>query len=179
MSPIETKAPAQDDSDDEVVVRPPGPNYMTPQCFSALCAERDLLRKVERPRVVQDVADAAAMGDRSENAEYIYGKRRLREIDSRVRFLDGRLDKAQVIDPAKTARRDRVLFGATVVVEGDAGEKKRWTLVGEDEVDAGAGRISHRSPIGAALLGKGCDDEVSVITPAGVRNYAILEIHYP
>lgn len=176
MSPTDHDATGDDD---EVVARPAGPNYMTPQCYAALCSERDQLRKVERPRVVQEVADAAAMGDRSENAEYIYGKRRLREIDRRVRFLDGRLAAAQVIDPAQTARRDRVLFGATVVVEGDSGETKRWTLVGEDEVDAAAGRISHRSPIGAALLGKGRDDEVRVATPAGVRNYAILEIYYP
>lgn len=167
------------DEDDEVVARPSGPNYMTPQCFAAMCAERDQLRKVERPRVVQEVADAAAMGDRSENAEYIYGKRRLREIDRRVRFLDSRLDRAQVIDPSRPARRDRVLFGASVVVEADSGERRRWTLVGEDEVDASAGRISHRSPIGAALIGKACDDEVSVTTPAGVRNYLIVEIHYP
>ena len=178
-SPLAGTEPTGPEDDDDVRVLPHGPNYMTPQCFSALHAERDQLRKEERPRVVHEVAEAAAMGDRSENAEYIYGKRRLREIDSRVRFLDGRLDKAQVIDPAKTTKRDRVYFGATVVVEGETGDRRRWTLVGEDEVQAGAGRISYRSPIGAALLGRGVDDEVSVRTPSGIRSYCIAEITYP
>ncbi len=167
------------EEDEDAKPLPAGPNYMTPQCHSRLFAERDQLRRVERPRVVHEVAEAAAMGDRSENAEYIYGKKRLREIDSRVRFLDGRLDKAQVIDPAQTTRRDRVFFGATVVAESESGEQRRWTLVGEDEVEAAAGRISYRSPIGAALLGKGVQEEVNVRTPAGVRSYCILEIEYP
>lgn len=169
----------QVDDDDEVKPLAAGPNYMTPECFSRLFAEREQLRKVERPRVVHEVAEAAAMGDRSENAEYIYGKKRLREIDGRVRFLDGRLDKAQVVDPAKTARRDRVFFGATVVAEDEAGAQRRWTLVGEDEVQAAEGRISYHSPIGAALLGKAVQDELSVKTPAGIRSYCILEIQYP
>lgn len=167
------------EDEEEAKPLPAGPNYMTPECFARLYGERDQLRKVERPRVVHEVAEAAAMGDRSENAEYIYGKKRLREIDSRVRFLDGRLDRAQVIDPAKTTRRDKIFFGATVVAEEDSGERRRWTLVGEDEVQAAAGRISYRSPIGAALLGKGVQDEVNVRTPAGIRSYCILEIGYP
>lgn len=169
----------QFEDEEDVKPLPAGPNYMTPHCFSKLFAEREQLRRVERPRVVHEVAEAAAMGDRSENAEYIYGKKRLREIDGRVRFLEARLDKAQVIDPAKTTQRNKVFFGATVVAQSEAGELRRWTLIGEDEVDAAVGRISYRSPIGAALLGKAVDDEVSVRTPAGIRSYCIVEIEYP
>lgn len=134
--------------------------------------------KRERPRVVQEVAEAAAQGDRSENAEYIYGKKRLREIDRRVRFLEQRLDAALVVDPRQQSRRDRIYFGATVQVENEDAEVKRWTLVGEDETDAQTGRISHRSPIGQALLGKGLDDEIKVRTPGGERVYVVIDIQY-
>jgi transcription elongation factor GreB len=154
------------------------PNYITPAGLQRLRAEVDHLVKVERPRVVNEVADAAAMGDRSENAEYIYGKRKLREIDRRLRFLTQRVDAAVPVDPGSPQRRDRVYFGATVVLEDEAGATRTWTLVGEDEVDASAGLISHRSPVGAALLGKQVDDEVKVQTPAGPRLFTIAAIRY-
>ena len=158
--------------------KPQIPNYITPEGHQRLWQEHSHLVKRERPRVVQDVAEAAAQGDRSENAEYIYGKKRLREIDRRVRFLEQRLDAAQIVDPRQQTRLDRVFFGATVQVEDEAGERKTWMIVGEDETDAGTGRISHRSPIGQALLGKGLDDEIKVRTPGGERLYVVAGITY-
>ncbi len=154
------------------------PNYITPEGHQRLWQEHSHLVRRERPRVVQEVAEAAAQGDRSENAEYIYGKKRLREIDRRVRFLEQRLDAAQVVDPRQQTRRDRVFFAATVQVEDETGERKTWMLVGEDETDAELGKISHRSPIGQALLGKGLDDEIKVRTPGGERVYVIVDIRY-
>lgn len=156
----------------------PLPNYMTAEGLTRLRQEHSHLVKRERPRVVQEVAEAAAQGDRSENAEYIYGKKRLREIDRRLRFLEQRLDAAVVVDPALQQRRDRVFFGARVAVADEEGAERVWTIVGEDETDAASGRISHRSPIGQALLGKGLDDEVKVRTPAGERVYVVLDIAY-
>ena len=156
----------------------PIPNYITPEGHERLRAEHSHLVKRERPRVVQEVAEAAAQGDRSENAEYIYGKKRLREIDRRVRFLEQRLDAALIVDPRQQSRRDRVFFGATVDVEDEVGGTKRWTIVGEDETDAERGHISHRSPIGQALLGKGLDDEIKVRTPGGERIYVVVAIAY-
>ncbi len=158
--------------------KPPVPNYVTPAGHLKLVQEHSHLVKRERPRVVQEVAEAAAQGDRSENAEYIYGKKRLREIDRRVRFLEQRLDAAQIVDPKAQTRRDRVFFGATVQVEDEVGLPRTWTIVGEDETDADTGRISHRSPIGQALLGKGLDDEIKVRTPGGERVYLICAIAY-
>jgi transcription elongation factor GreB len=157
---------------------PDTPNYITPTGLARLRAEYDHLRKVARPTVVQEVADAAAMGDRSENAEYIYGKKRLREIDRRLRFLQQRIDAAVVVDPAGQRNPDRVFFGATVVLEDEQGQAKTLHIVGEDEIDAEAGRISHRSPIGAALLGKYVNDEVKVVTPQGFRTLAVVRVSY-
>lgn len=154
------------------------PNYITPQGHAKLLEEHRFLVRRERPRVVQEVADAAAQGDRSENAEYIYGKKRLREIDRRVRFLEGRLDAALVVNPAAQERRDKVYFGATVTVEADDGQRKIWKLVGEDETDAAQGHISHRSPMGQALLGKMLDDEVKARTPLGEKIYVLIAVSY-
>jgi transcription elongation factor GreB len=135
--------------------------------------------KVTRPQVVDEVAAAAAMGDRSENAEYIYGKKRLREIDRRLRFLNQRLDAAVVVDPQRAARKDKVYFGATVTVEDDAnGSLATWQLIGEDEIDAGNGKISHKSPMGLALLGKMVGDEVTVRAPGGKRLLVVVAIAY-
>ena len=156
----------------------PIPNYITPEGHQRLWQEHSHLVKRERPRVVQEVAEAAAQGDRSENAEYIYGKKRLREIDRRVRFLEQRLDAAQIVDARQQTRRDRVFFGATVQVEDEHGETKQWMLVGEDETDAPTARISHRSPMGQALLGNGLDDEIKVQTPGGERVYVVVDIQY-
>ncbi len=158
--------------------KPAGPNYITPEGHERLRLEHSQLVKRERPRVVQEVAEAAAQGDRSENAEYIYGKKRLREIDRRVRFLEQRLDAAQIVDPRQQTRRDRVFFAARVQVEDESGAAHSWQIVGEDETDAELGKISHRSPIGQALLGKGLDDEIKVRTPGGERIYVITDISY-
>ena len=153
------------------------PQYMTPAGHTALIEELARLGQ-ERTRVVQGVADAAAEGDRSENAEYIYGKKkRLREIDKKMRFLKKALDAAVVVDP-KADRGDRVFFGATLVLEDDDGALVTYQLVGEHETDAGRGRISYRSPVGAALMRKNLDDEVRVQTPGGTRTLTIAEIRY-
>jgi transcription elongation factor GreB len=153
------------------------PNYITPAGYKRLVDELVHLRTVARPKVVQEVSDAAAQGDRSENAEYIYGKRKLREIDRRMRFLGKRIDAAVVVDPAEK-RGPKVFFGATVVLEDDDGAELEWQLVGEDEIDGAHRRISWRSPIGAALLGKKDGDEVRVQTPAGPRSFTIVEVRY-
>src|SRR5262245_40320248 len=137
------------------------PNYITPAGFKRLADELSRLRSVERPKVVQEVSDAAAQGDRSENAEYIYGKRKLREIDRRMRWLGKRIDAAVIVDPGQK-RGDKVFFGATVVLEDEDGREETYQLVGEDEIEPARRRISWRSPIGTALLGKRLDDEIRV-----------------
>jgi transcription elongation factor GreB len=156
-----------------------GLNYISPQGLAKLQAERHQLHRVERPRVVGEVADAAAMGDRSENAEYIYGKRRLREIDRRMRFLQQRIDAAVVVAPDRDIDRERVAFGALVTLEAEDGAVRRWQIVGEDEVDLSHGKISLYSPIGAGLIGKRLGDEVTIRTPAGPRDLIVLAITWP
>lgn len=153
------------------------PLYMTPQGVAVLRAEYERLGGEERPRVVQGVTDAAAEGDRSENAEYIYGKKRLREIDRRMRFLRKILEDAVIVDPS-VDRGDTVYFGATVLLETEDGETMQVQIVGEHETDAARGRISYRSPIGAALLRKSVDDEIQVTTPKGKRLFTIAEVAY-
>jgi transcription elongation factor GreB len=153
------------------------PAYITPSGARKLSEELARLRSVERPRIVQEVADAAAQGDRSENAEYIYGKKKLREIDRRMHFLTKRLEKAVVVDPAEQ-RGDKVFFGATVEVEEESGERRCYQIVGEDEIDSATGRISWRSPVGRALLGKRPGDVVIVRRPAGETEIEILSVRY-
>lgn len=155
------------------------PNYITPAGFARLVDELDHLVKVERPRVVQEVQDAAAQGDRSENAEYIYGKKRLREIDRRLRFLGARLKHVAVVDPAQGAGRAQVFFGATVDVEDEDGAVATWQIVGEDEVDPAAGRVSWKSPIGRSLLKKRAGDEAQYVRPDGARvEVTVLAVRY-
>ena len=153
------------------------PNYITPAGFKRLADELNRLRSVDRPKIVQEVSDAAAQGDRSENAEYIYGKRKLREIDRRMRWLGKRIDAAVVVDPAQK-RGEKIFFGATVVLEDDDGKTEQYQLVGEDEIEPSRGRISWRSPIGTALLGRKLDDEVRVIVPSGVRTFVVTDVRY-
>jgi len=152
-------------------------NYITPGGFKRLTDELGRLRTVERPKVVQEVSDAAAQGDRSENAEYIYGKRKLREIDRRMRWLGQRIDAAVVVDPGEQ-RGDKIFFGATVVLEDEDGDAETYQLVGEDEIEPARKRISWRSPIGTALLGKRPDDDVRVTTPSGVKRFTVLDVRY-
>jgi transcription elongation factor GreB len=153
------------------------PNYITPEGARRLSEELGRLRSVERPRVVQEVSDAAAQGDRSENAEYIYGKKKLREIDRRMRYLTKRLESAVVVDP-KEERGDKIFFGATVEVEDEDGKRRSYRIVGEDEIDSKGGSISWKSPIGRALLGKKIGDVVTVQRPAGDLELEIVGVRY-
>jgi transcription elongation factor GreB len=152
-------------------------NYITPDGYKRLVDELTELAVVERPRVVREVSDAAAEGDRSENAAYIYGKRRLREIDRRLGFLKRRLEFVQVVK-ADESRRDRVFFGAWVEVEDDEGDSHVYQIVGVDEVEAENGRISWKSPIGHALIGKQLDESFVVKWHAGQRELTIVDIRY-
>jgi transcription elongation factor GreB len=153
------------------------PNYITPEGARRLDEELIRLRTVERPKTVREVADAAAQGDRSENAEYIYGKKRLREIDRRLNFLAKRLDKAVLVDP-REQRGDKAFFGATVEVEDESGARRTYVLVGEDETDSATGRISWRSPVGRALLGKRAGEVVVVNRPAGAVELEVVSVRY-
>jgi transcription elongation factor GreB len=150
---------------------------ITPEGYRRFQKELESLWHGERPRVVQEVADAAAHGDRSENAEYIYGKKRLREIDRRIRYLSGLLENLQIVEPTSMAC-DKVKFGATVEYEDEDGNRRRYQLVGEDEVDAKQGRISAKSPIGRAILGKKVGDVVTIKRPAGDVDAEVLQILY-
>jgi transcription elongation factor GreB len=158
----------------------PGSKYITPEGAQRLKAELDLLWRDERPRVTQAVAEAAAQGDRSENAEYTYGKKRLHEIDRRVRFLRKRLEGMTVVDTgANQARRDpsRVFFGAWVQVECDGA--LRWhRIVGPDEFDMAEDYISMDSPLGRSLIGKRLDDEINVALPGGATTLTVVAIRY-
>ncbi len=160
--------------------RPPRPKqsaYITPDGAKKLRAELDHLWTVERPRVTQEVADAAAQGDRSENAEYIYGKRRLREIDRRVRFLSKRLDEVTVVSEPPSDPK-RCFFSAYVTVEDEDGAEKTYRIVGADESDMTKGYISIDSPVARALIGKREGDEVSVKVPKGEVVYTIVTVEY-
>lgn len=157
--------------------RPASSGYITPEGARRLRAEVTELWTVERPRVTQEVSDAAALGDRSENAEYIYGKRRLREIDRRIRFLTKRLDALTVVEP--TVRDDgRVYFGAWVLVEDEEGAETEYRLVGPDEADAKTRCISIDSPLGRALLGRSEGDEINVVRPKGRALFTISAVRY-
>lgn len=152
-------------------------NYITPDGYKRLVDELTELATVERPKVVREVSDAAAEGDRSENAAYIYGKRRLREIDRRMGFLQRRLEHVQVVK-AEEQQKDKVRFGAFVTIEDEEGAERVFQIVGVDEVDAKNGRISWKSPVGRALLGKQVDDEVRVRWDAGERELVVVDIAY-
>jgi len=152
-------------------------NYITPDGFRKLQEELDQLWRVERPKVTEAVSTAAALGDRSENADYIYGKKRLREIDSRVRFLQKRTDDLIVVERARDDD-GKVYFGAWVTLEDEAGENHSYRVVGPDEFDAARGWISMDSPLGRALLGREVDDEVTVERPKGPATFTLVKIRY-
>ncbi|SEP14390.1 transcription elongation factor GreB [Aquisalimonas asiatica] len=151
--------------------------YITREGWRALERELNWLWRVRRPEVTQAVQEAAAMGDRSENAEYIYGKKQLREIDRRVRYLSKRLDELQVVQ-ATPADPSRVHFGAWITLENDDGERIRYRIVGPDEFNAEAGYISVDAPVARAVLGKTVDDEVTVPLPGGEAHYVIIDVQY-
>lgn len=153
-------------------------NYITPNGHARLKRELTHLLNVERPELVKVISWAASNGDRSENGDYIYGKRRLREIDRRIHFLGKRLETALVVDPAAQGATDRVYFGATVTWADGAGDEHTVTIVGTDEVDPGRGHVSWISPIARALLGKREGDAVILRTPAGEQEIEIISVHY-
>lgn len=157
--------------------RPPSSAYITPSGHARLTAELKHLWKTVRPEITRKVAEAAALGDRSENAEYIYGKKQLRETDARIRYLSKRLDELTVVERAPPDR-SRIFFGAWVELIDDTNARRRWRLVGPDEFDSHAEYISVDSPIAKALLGKRVDDEVTVSLVGGDRIFAIETIRY-
>jgi transcription elongation factor GreB len=163
---------------DEKTAKSPEKNYITPAGFRRLQREFETLRGPTRREVVAKLSEAAAEGDRSENAEYIYRKRQLRQIDSRIRFLMKRMAIAEVIDPSQH-KGDRVTFGCQVTVEDDNGRQLRYQIVGVDESEPKEGRISWSSPIGRALVGKQVDDTVTVQVAAGQRELTIASLHFP
>ncbi len=173
-------APDEDDDDPSLLPLPAGSrNYMTPAGYRRLREELMTLLDVERPKVVETVSWAAKNGDRSENGDYLYGKKRLREIDRRIRFLTKRLDRAEVADPSAHHGSDQVFFGATVTYANARGEERTVTIKGIDESDSLAGEVSWVSPIARALLKAREGDEVKLVTPAGVETIEVVEVRYP
>jgi transcription elongation factor GreB len=152
-------------------------NYITDVGMARLQAELNELVRVERPSVTKTVAWAASNGDRSENADYIYGKKRLREIDKRSRFLSDRIDKAVVIKPEQI-KSEKVQFGATVSIEDEAGQVKTISIVGVDEINIEKNLLSWKSPLGSSLIGKEVGDTISVKTPNGIKNFEIIDLIY-
>jgi transcription elongation factor GreB len=182
MSKAFTKEDDGDEDDGPEPSAPPPPggkNYMTPAGHQRLQDELRQLLRVERPKVVEVVHWAAGNGDRSENGDYIYGKKRLREIDRRIRFLTKRLEIAHVVDPATQTNREQVFFGATVTYANSRGVEVTVTIVGADEAESDQGRISWLSPIARALLKAYEDDVVELRTPGGLERLEVREIVYP
>ena len=181
MNKAFTKETDNDDDDDlpQLPTIAGGKNYITPGGYRAL--EQELLQLIddERPKVVEVVHWAASNGDRSENGDYLYGKKRLREIDRRIRFLTKRLEIAEVVDPAVHHGSDQVYFGATVTYADDEGEERTITILGIDEADSSQGQVSWIAPVSRALLKARVGDEVPLPTPGGVRMLEVLEVRYP
>lgn len=184
MNKAFTREPEGDTDDDAdtpgLPPLPPGArNYLTPAGYRRLREELMTLLDVERPKVVETVSWAAKNGDRSENGDYLYGKKRLREIDRRIRFLTKRLDIAEVADPSLHHGRDQVFFGATVTYADAAGTERTVTIKGIDETDSLRGEVSWVSPIARALLKAREGDEVTLVTPAGAQKIEVLAVRYP
>jgi transcription elongation factor GreB len=154
------------------------PNYLTPQGYAALTYERNQLLKVERPKTVEIVSWAASNGDRSENGDYIYGKRRLREIDRRLRFLSKRLELAKIVDSSAQMTQDQVFFGATVTLVDQEGHEQTLRIVGVDETHLGPNYISWVSPIARALIKSREGDSVTFESPSGIRTVEIIRVTY-
>ena len=172
-----------DNDDDDELQLPPlpagGKNYITPHGFATLRAELKELVEVERPKIVDAVHWAASNGDRSENGDYLYGKKRLREIDRRIRFLTRRLELAEVADPSVHHGSDQVFFGASVTYTDEAGKENTITILGIDEVDNLQNQVSWVAPISRALLRSRVGDVVSLRTPSGVQEIDVLDVQYP
>ena len=170
---------APDDDDDDVRLPAGMKNYMTPAGYARLQAELHQLLRVERPKIVEIVSWAAGNGDRSENGDYLYGKKRLREIDHRARWLTKRLDIAEVVDPARQTNRDRIYFGATVSFVTEDEAERTVTILGADESDITRGEVSLFSPIARALLRARVGEVVKMHTPRGVEEVEVVAICYP
>lgn len=180
MTAMSNPFPDDDDDEDDLPPLPAGAkNYMTPEGFARMRDERQQLLRVERPKVVEVVSWAAGNGDRSENGDYLYGKKRLREIDRRIRFLTKRVESAEVVDPQLQKNRSQVFFGATVTYADEDDGRMTVTIVGRDEVDMDRNRISWVSPVARALMKARVGDVVIVRTPKGPAELEILEIRYP
>ena len=181
MSKAFTRESDSEPDEDDAPLPPvlSGKNYMTPRGFASMQEELRNLVRGERPKVVEIVSWAAGNGDRSENGDYLYGKKRLREIDRRIRFLTKRLESAVVVDPKQQKLRDQVLFGATVTYAGATGAVRKVTIVGVDEADLDRGEVSWISPIARSLLKARVGDEVEFRAPGGVEMIEVLSIEYP
>ncbi|MBC7699093.1 transcription elongation factor GreB [Aquabacterium sp.] len=182
MNKAFTKETDRDDDEDELAPSPIPPgtkNYLTPQGYQCLRDELFALIDVERPKIVEIVHWAASNGDRSENGDYIYGKKRLREIDRRIRFLTKRLDIAEVADPSVHHGHDQVFFGATVTYVNQDDVQRTITIKGIDEVDNLQGEVSWVSPIARALLKSRVGDEIQLMTPGGLEQVEVLSVSYP
>lgn len=184
MSKAFTKENDNDTEDDDGVdlspqLPPGGKNYITPQGYARLRAEWNDLMERERPAMVETVHWAARNGDRSENGDYLYGKKKLREIDRRIRFLTKRLEIASVVNPSVHQGSDQVFFGATITYVDDTGEERTVRILGTDEAQSTQGEISWVSPVAQALLKARVGDEVPLFTPAGQRMLEVLEVTYP
>ncbi len=170
-----------DEGDNEVEIKreasPSGKNYITPLGFKRLEDEYRELKYKERPEVTRVVSWAAGNGDRSENGDYIYGKKRLREIDRRLRFLSKRIDIAEIVDP-QSIKSEEILFGASVVIKNEDGVEKRYSIVGTDEIDASKGKISWISPLARALFKKRVGDVIEFSSPGGMRELEVILIEY-
>ena len=183
MNKAFVKEPDSDDEDEAAPGLPPLPagarNYLTPQGYRRLRQELMTLLDDERPKMVETVSWAAKNGDRSENGDYLYGKKRLREIDRRIRFLTKRLDIAEVADPSLHHGSDQVFFGATVTYANSAGQERTVRIMGIDEADNLAGDVSWVSPIARALIKAREGDEVTLMTPGGVEKLEVVRVMYP
>jgi transcription elongation factor GreB len=183
MNKAFTKETDGQDDDDDLPSLPAIPkgskNYMTPQGYAAIKAELLDLIDNERPKLVEVVHWAASNGDRSENGDYLYGKKRLREIDRRIRFLTKRLEIAEVVNPSVHYGSEQVFFGATVTYADDEGIERTITIKGIDEADSSQGQVSWIAPVARALLKAKIGDEVALPTPSGLRTLEVLEVHYP
>ena len=176
----ETNADSDDGEDPSLPPLPAGSrNYLTPQGYATLRAELFSLLDEERPKIVEIVHWAASNGDRSENGDYLYGKKRLREIDRRIRFLTKRLEIAEVTDPSAHHGKDQVFFGATVTYVDESGDERTVTILGIDEADSLKGEVSWVSPIARTLLKSRRGDVLQLVTPQGVREIEVLEVTYP
>jgi transcription elongation factor GreB len=183
MNKAFTRETDSDDEDDDAPGAPPVPagtrNYMTPQGYARLRAELMALLDDERPKIVEVVSWAAKNGDRSENGDYLYGKKRLREIDRRIRFLTKRLDIAEVVDPSAHHGSEQVFFGATVTYANAKGDERTITIKGIDEAENTRGEVSWIAPVARALLKARVGDEVTLATPGGVERLEVVEVRYP